>query len=179
MKKLQKMSYPKIVMVPLAAAIALATSFQSGGADTKRSEDAVAVVVVPKPREAALLQLRGYAGRGTIHFRIDGTCEAMPTRFVAGDFGGDRIGSSRAGPIQLRVVNPRNVMALYKGRDIVSDMVEVSINSANQADVVIDAGLSAETGFVINPGGGVIADIVGPARSLERCDIVERAMANE
>ncbi len=30
-----------------------------------------------------------------------------------------------------------------------------------EADIVIDAGLSAETGFVVNPGRSVLADLFG------------------
>lgn len=125
-------------------------------------QGSVALITIPDPQEASLLQLRGYAGAGTALLRIEGQCHSMPVRFVAGDFGGSRVSATQSGPIRLRITLASAVRALFDGHDLVSQDHGVIVGTAGQtADIVIESGLSAETGFVINPGESVWADLFG------------------
>ena len=152
-----------IVCIGFAAAILLAS------ADTIKAEvsptsdqSSVALITIPNPKEASLLQLRGYSGTGTALFRIDGQCHSMPVRLIAGDFGGRRIGLDRHGPIRLWITRSEIIQALFNGQDLVSEDFKVLAGRDGEpADIVIDEGLSAETGFVINPGRSVLADLFG------------------
>lgn len=120
-----------------------------------------AIVSIDAPREVNLLRLHGFSGRGVALFRIEGACFSMDVRFVAGDFAGESVRVGRARSIRLRIVDASTARALYEGHDLVSDMVVVGVDPAVQdVDVVVE-GLSAETGFVVNAGGGVIADLIG------------------
>ena len=121
-----------------------------------------ALITIPDPHEASLLQLRGISGSGTALFRIDGQCHSMPVRFVAGDFEGRRITAGHSGAIRLRLLRPALVQALYEGQDLVSDNLKtVTSGQDGAADIAIEAGLSPATGFVINPGSSVLSDIWG------------------
>lgn len=141
------------------------------------TDAAIAVVVIPAPRTANLLMLRGISGRGTAHFRIDGQCYAMQVRFVAGDFNGTRISVKSHGPIQLRVVDPAMIDALFNGQDLVSDMVVTGPTGASDAHILIDFGLSVDTGFVIDPGRNPMADMFGVRKTRQTCDVLEKALA--
>lgn len=122
----------------------------------------IAVIDIPNPKEGNLLMLRGLAGQGTALFRINSVCRTMPVRFVAGDFSGEHVDVGRAGAIRIVVMTPAVMRDLMAGRDLVSDMVRVSSDATDQtADLYLAQGLSAETGFVINPGRNLFADVLG------------------
>lgn len=139
-------------------------------------QDPLALVTIPDPRQASLLQLRGYSGAGTVLFRIEGECHSMPVRLVAGDFGGDGIAIDQGGPIRLRITGPAIVLALYQGQDLVSDELEVGAGMGDTtAGILIEAGLSAETGFVINPGSSLLADLLGVRPTPVPCSSIDLA----
>ncbi|PSL17747.1 hypothetical protein [Shimia abyssi] len=145
------------VMLITAAAIDVAKA----EAITKPERD-IAVINIPQPREGNLLMLRGVAGKGTAAFRINSTCRTMPVRFVAGDFSGEQVDVGRTGSIRIVITNPEVMRDLMAGRDLVSDMVRVSSDATDRAaDLYLAQGLSADTGFVINPGRNLFADVLG------------------
>ena len=120
-------------------------------------------VLVRRPREATLLQLRGIAGKGQVVLRTDqpGMCLTFPIRFVAGDFGGDAISGHLAEPI-LVVIKSRDVArTLARGRDVVSDEYSISTQMNSDSDIVLQSGLDESFGFVINPGRNILGDIFG------------------
>ena len=130
-----------------------------------------AVVEIKTPREGNLLHLRGLAGRGTATVRMNGACSVMPVRFVAGDFSGQRIDVGRAEPIRMVIRAPHLVERLMQGHDLISDTLRVSDDpNAPAAEILLVRGLSAETGFVINPGRNVVADLWGPRTRPIPCD---------
>ena len=134
------------------------------------SERDIAVIDIPRPKEANLLMLRGLAGQGTASFRINSACRAMPVRFVAGDFSGEHVDVGRTGSIRIVITNPKVMRELLAGRDLVSDMVRVSSDPTDQAtDLYLAQGLSADTGFVINPGRNLIADVLGARKTDVEC----------
>ncbi|WP_299865692.1 hypothetical protein [uncultured Roseobacter sp.] len=146
--------------ITLAAAIAL-----SGLSEPLQAQDAGvhrAVITIPNPRSANLLQLRGLGGRGTAHIQVGNTCHSLPVRFVAGDFSGESIQARRSTPIVLEIRDVQTVNALLNGADIVSD---------ETAGIVIHSGLSADTGFVVNPGRNISADIFGARVSKVPCGV--------
>lgn len=149
--------------IGLAAAILVAqAATDKADAAAVSDQNSLALITIPNPKEASLLQLRGYSGSGTALFRIDGQCHRMPVRLIAGDFGGRRIGIDHGGPIRLWTTRTEIVWALYDGQDLVSEDFEVlSAMNGEVADIVIDAGLSPETGFVVNPGRSILADLFG------------------
>lgn len=117
---------------------------------------------IPEPHEASLLQLHGCAGAGTALIRIDDECATLPVRFVAGDFGGDDTTIGLTGPIRLRVLDPALVRALHQGRDLVGVGHAPRTGASDDAPaIVIEAGLPAGTGFVVNPGRSLLADLFG------------------
>lgn len=124
---------------------------------------AFGIVEIKRPREATLLNLRGMAGRGDVVLRGNesGTCVTFQLRLVAGDFGGDNISSHITGPILLVLHSKGVAGALASGDDVVSDMYRVSTDDSAGIDISIKTGLSAEHGFVLNPGRSIIADIFG------------------
>ncbi|WP_193176872.1 hypothetical protein [Oricola nitratireducens] len=124
---------------------------------------AFGIVVVERPREATLLQLRGKAGRGDVILRSHetGYCLTFPLRFVAGDFGGDAISAHLAKPVRLVLKSRRVAKALANGHDITSDTYRISEDDHPDADIVIEAGLNEGYGFVFNPGRNILADIFG------------------
>ncbi len=127
-----------------------------------------AVITIPNPRTANLLQLRGLGGRGTALIQIGETCHSLRVRFVAGDFSGASIDVRRTGPIVIELRDPQTVVALLNGEDIVSD---------ETAGIVIHSGLSAETGFVVNPGRNISADLFGAQASGIPCDAQDESPA--
>ncbi len=130
----------------------------------------IAVINIPHPKEGNLLMLRGLAGQGTASFRISGACRTMPVRFVAGDFTGEHVDVGRAGSIRIVITNPKVMRDLLAGRDLVSDMVRVSSDATDQlADLYLAQGLSADTGFVINPGRNLFADVLGAHKTNVEC----------
>lgn len=136
---------------------------------TKPERD-IAVINIPHPKEGNLLMLRGIAGQGTAAFRINSACRKMPVRFVAGDFSGEHIDVGRTGSIRIVITNPKVVRELMAGRDLVSDMVRVSSDATDQtADLHLAHGLSADTGFVINPGRSLFADVLGARKTNVDC----------
>lgn len=124
---------------------------------------AFGIVEIKAPRQATLLQLRGMAGSGEALLRGDepGRCVSFPLRFVAGDFGGDAIGSHLTDPILVVLKSRRVAETLADGRDVVSDMYRISRQDTPDADIVIKSGLSGDYGFVLNPGSTIMADIWG------------------
>jgi hypothetical protein len=173
---------PYSVRARLAALLILATGATPSHADTPRNTDAIATrleiatsaghdipsgafgfVLIKRPREVNLLQLRGVAGSGQVVLRTDqkGMCLMLPVRFVAGDFGGDSITGHLAEPIHM-VIKSRDVArVLAKGRDVVSDNYSVSNRINSDADIVLQSGLEETFGFVINPGRNILGDIFG------------------
>ena len=136
---------------------------------TKPERD-IAVINIPHPKEGNLLMLRGLAGQGTASFRINSACRTMPVRFVAGDFSGEHVDMGRTGSIRIVIMNPEVMRDLLAGRDLVSDMVRVSSDSADRAaDLYLAQGLSADTGFVINPGRSLLADMLGARKTDVEC----------
>ncbi|MEP4038293.1 hypothetical protein [Pseudophaeobacter sp.] len=128
---------------------------------TNKERD-IAVIDIPRPKEGNLLMLRGLAGSGTATFRVNNACQTMPIRFVAGDFSGEHVDVGRTGSIRMVIMNPEVMRNLLVGRDLVSDMVRVSSDITDTAaDLYMAQGLSAETGFVINPCRSVFADVLG------------------
>ena len=86
----------------------------------------------------------------------------LPIRLVAGDFGGDDISIQGTSPIRLILRSARVADALADGDDVVSDMYRVSSRQDDDdADIIIQSGLSESHGFVLNPGGSVVADVFG------------------
>ncbi|WP_298260241.1 hypothetical protein [uncultured Litoreibacter sp.] len=130
----------------------------------------IAVIDVPHPKEGNLLMLRGLVGKGTASFRIDGQCRSMPVRFVAGDFSGRSIDFGKSKSIQIVVTAPDVIRDLLAGKDLVSDMVHVASDPADKAaDLHLAKGLSADTGFVINPGRSLLADVLGARKTDVDC----------
>jgi len=135
-----------------------------------RPDRDIAVINIPHPREGNLLMLRGLAGQGTASFRINNACRTMPVRFVAGDFSGEHVDVGRTGSIRIVITNPKVMRDLMAGRDLVSDMVRVSSDASDQAaDLYLAQGLSADTGFVINPGRNLLADMFGARKTDVEC----------
>lgn len=133
---------------------------------------AYGVARIDTPRVATLLQLRGVVGRGTVIMRSDDShdCLTVPIRFVAGDFGGDGISANATGEIRLILRSPQVVKALAAGDDVVSDMYRISsLEDDPDADIIIQSGLSASHGFVLNPGSSIAADIFGATASRTAC----------
>lgn len=130
--------------------------------DTALPPGVLGLVQVSRPREMTMLQLRGMAGSGSALLRLDDGCISIPLRFVAGDFGGDSFSARRAAPIRIAIQSQDVLDALLEGDDVISDMVEVStVLGAPGADLVLLGGLTAQHGFVINPGRSLVDDIFG------------------
>lgn len=166
---------PRLVAVLIGAFAAL-----SAQAEAVRDTDAIAtrkevstsagqnipagafgILLVERPREVNLLALRGKAGSGKAILRTDqpGLCLNIPVRFVAGDFGGESINGHLADPIHFVITSRQVAKDLAKGRDVVSDMYSVSDHMSPEADIVLQSGLGAGFGFVINPGRNILEDI--------------------
>ena len=133
---------------------------------------AFGVAQIDAPRVAALLKLRGVTGRGDVILRNDegNDCLTLPIRLVAGDFGGDDISVHGTSPIRLILRSARVAAALARGDDVVSDMYRVSSrHDDDDADIIIQSGLSESHGFVLNPGGSVFADVFGATATHMAC----------
>lgn len=156
-------SFKSALIVGLSSVVALATPSEEAAAQEPSSalqSSSFALVEIPDPRQGHLLHLRGIAGRGTIVFNINGACSEMPVRFVAGDFEGREPGERRGGAIQILITSPDLIGDLMAGADVVSDAVRVGLDpNDGSADVIIMSGLPPETGFVLNPGRSVLADV--------------------
>lgn len=175
-----KMSNPLSFQQRLVAVLIGALTALSAQADTVRDTDAIATrnevftsagqnipagafgfLLVERPREVSLLALRGKAGSGKAILRTDqlGLCLNIPVRFVAGDLGGESINGHLADPIHF-VINSRQVARdLAKGQDVVSDMYSVSDHMEPNADIVLQSGLDAGFGFIINPGRNIFEEL--------------------
>lgn len=155
--------FKSALIVGLTSIVALASSNEEGAAQETSSalqSSSLALVEIPEPRQGHLLHLRGIAGRGTIEFHIDGVCSEMPVRFVAGDFEGRDPEERLGGAILILVTSPDLIGDLMAGADVVSDAVRVGLDpNDGSADVIIMSGLAPETGFVLNPGRSVLADV--------------------
>lgn len=168
-----RMLIDHLAIAGLAVSVILITVATTNAAKaeaiTKPKRD-IAVVNIPHPREGKLLMLRGLAGQGTASFRINSACRTMPVRFVAGDFSGEHVHLGRTGSIRIIIKNPKVIHDLVSGRDLVSDMVRVSSDVTDQtADLYLAQGLSADTGFVINPGRNLFADVFGARKTDVEC----------
>ena len=124
---------------------------------------AFGILLIERPREMTLLNLRGIGGRGEVVLRGDepGTCLTLAVRLVAGDFGGESITAHLAEPIRFAINSRRAARALVAGQDIVSDMYRVSSRMDLDADIVLQSGLDESFGFVINPGRNIFSDVFG------------------
>lgn len=124
---------------------------------------AFGILLIERPREMTLLNLRGIGGRGEVVLRGDepGTCLTLAVRLVAGDFGGESITAHLAEPIRFAIGSRRAARALVAGQDIVSDMYRVSSRMDLDADIVLQSGLDESFGFVINPGRNIFSDVFG------------------
>lgn len=162
-----------LAFIALAACVTLAVlaPFRTAIAETKGSSKRdIAVIDVLHPKEGNLLMLRGLVGRGTATFRVNSACSTMPVRFVAGDFSGQSVDVNRSGPIRIVITAPEVMRDLLAGRDLVSDMVRVTSDPLEgPTDLYLAHGLSADTGFVINPGRNLMADILGAGSTSMDC----------
>jgi len=166
----------------MAAFLICAHTGGAAQADTARAIDAIATrndiststghkipagafgfLVIQRPREITLLNLRGIGGSGQVILRTDepGMCLTFPIRFVAGDFGGDSISGHLADSIQFIIKSRQVARALAKGRDVVSDEYSVSAQMDADANIVLQSGLDESFSFVINPGRNILGDIFG------------------
>ena len=137
-----------------------------------------AIITIPTPRSANLLQLRGIGGRGTALLQIGGACRSIPVRLVAGDFEGRQTNLHDREPIVLEIRDPELVQALSRGMDLVSDEATVSADPTDRgASILLLSGLAAGTGFVINPGRSLVSDIFGARTSDISCDVFSQAQA--
>lgn len=163
----------QLAVIGLAACVALAaiSPVNAAKADSNAGlKRDIAVIDIPHPKEGNLLMLRGLAGHGTASFRINNACHTMPVRFVAGDFSGQHVDLKRTESIRIVITAPKIIHNLLAGRDLVSDMVRVTSDSTDKAtDLYLARGLSADTGFVINPGRNLMADILGAGSTLVDC----------
>lgn len=170
-----KIKHPQHQLAVIGMAIGVIfvaiTIAQSATAEPVTAQESdIAVINIPHPKEGNLLMLRGIAGQGTAWFRINSACHTMPVRFVAGDFSGEHIDAGRTGSIRIVITNPKVMGDLLAGRDLVSDMVHVTSESADKAaDLYLAKGLSADTGFVINPGRSLLADVFGSRKTEVDC----------
>lgn len=169
-------------MVTIGMAISVVALAQTSGtaaqaeAITTADRD-IAIIDIPHPKEGNLLMLRGLVGQGTASFRINGTCHTMPVRFVAGDFSGQSVDVGRRDAIRIVVTTPTVIGDLMAGRDLVSDMVRVTSEPSDaKADLYLAQGLSAETGFVINPGRNLFADLLGVSTSVTACSSLKSTL---
>lgn len=163
----------QLAVIGLAACVTLSAVSPVNAAKAEpnaHSKRDIAVIDIPHPKEGNLLMLRGLAGHGIATFRVNSACQTMPVRFVAGDFSGQRVGVERTGSIRIVITAPKIMRDLLAGRDLVSDMVRVTSDSTDKAtDLYLAQGLSADTGFVINPGRNLIADILGAGSTVVDC----------
>lgn len=143
----------------LASTVAL--SSLSAPLAAQETSDYRAIITIPNPRSANLLQLRGVGGRGSAYIQITDKCHRMPVRLVAGDFSGESVRVRRNAPIVIEIRDPGTVDALLNGADIVSD---------EGRGIVVVSGLSEDTGFVINPGRNITADIFGARVTESPCE---------
>lgn len=130
------------------------------------------VVQIDTPVEASLMQLRGMSGQGVAFIRqMDSRdCLSLPLRFVAGDFEGQGISTHTAAPVAIEIRTYAASQRLVEGKEIVSDMVRVSMDSQSvDAELVIVSGLQSTQGFVLNPGQSFFADMFGVRPSREPC----------
>lgn len=136
----------------------------------KLPTSAKGIVLVENLREASLLQLRGFAGKGIALLRNETGvfCIKVPLRFVAGDFGGASINTRRTGPVRLVIYSEKIARRLANGQDVVSDMFSVR-SGPPMADIDIQSGISEEAGFVLNPGHTFLADLFGTNVHREGC----------
>lgn len=140
--------------------------------DTTIPDGALGIVHINRPREMTMLHLRGLAGSGTALLRLEDDCISIPLRFVAGDFGGDSFSARRAPPIRIAVRSQDARNALLEGNDLVSDMYEVSAQiDAPGADLVLLSGLTAQHGFVINPGRSLVDEMFGVQGLYVPCEL--------
>ena len=122
------------------------------------------MVEIERVRETNLLHLRGIAGRGetTLKSIDEQGCVAIPIRFIAGDFKGRNVSAHISGSIRIAILSQKIARTLTDGQDIVSEKYRVSSDpNDTDADILILGGLSADTGFVLNPGRTFFADIFG------------------
>ncbi|MEM6466701.1 MAG: hypothetical protein AAF679_09380 [Pseudomonadota bacterium] len=136
-----------------------------------------AVITIPTPRSANLLQLRGMGGRGIALVALGTTCHRLPVRLVAGDFEGQQTNMRDGEPVVLEIRDAALVQALLNGADIVSDGASVSGDPTDAgADILLVSGLNEGTGFVINPGRNLVSDVLGMRVTDISCEAFDRAV---
>ncbi len=187
------MSLPNFINRTLAVFALCASTNSPATADVPHPTDAIATrhavqtsaghsipvgafgfLIVPRPREVTLLQLRGIAGSGRAVLRTDapGICLTFPVRFVAGDLSGDQISGHLSEPIHLVIKSRRAARALAHGSDVVSDSFDVSTRMTPHTDILMQSGLEESFGFVINPGRNILGDIFGVRTHRVSCQSV-------
>lgn len=170
-----KTKHPRHQLAAIGLAIsvifAAITTAQTAKAESVTDQERdIAVIDIPHPKEGNLLMLRGLVGKGTASFRVNGACRSMPVRFVAGDFSGQRVDLGNSKSIRVVITASNVVRDLLAGKDLVSDMVRVTSDPVDKAaDLYLAKGLSADTGFVINPGRSLLADIFGARKTDVEC----------
>lgn len=124
---------------------------------------AFGIVKIAKPRQATLLDLRGMAGSGDVILRSHerGYCLTFPLRFVAGDFGGDKISTYTVDPVEFIIKSRRVAKALADGVDIISEDYRVDNRDHPDAEIIIATGLGEDFGFVLNPGRNLWTELWG------------------
>ncbi|BFM50491.1 hypothetical protein [Marinomonas sp. THO17] len=114
-----------------------------------------AVIHIPEPKMGSLFNLRGMAGKGELIARsISQTCVAMPVRFAAGDFGGNTVSVAQGQNLELHIYDRELVAKLLAGNKITSEDYHLTAASdphSIQTGMQIEAGISRDFGFVINP----------------------------
>lgn len=152
----------RFVGLQMAMATAMVLSILPAPLAAQEPSESRAVITIPNPRSANLLQLRGLGGRGSAHIQIGDRCHRLPVRLVAGDFSGESIRVQRNAPIIVEIRDPGTVHALFNGADIVSE---------DSRGILVLSGLSEDTGFVINPGRNISADIFGARAAETPCEV--------
>ncbi|MEM7753776.1 MAG: hypothetical protein AAF230_10200 [Pseudomonadota bacterium] len=144
------------------AGAALTKPLEAHDLSTGAATEPLAIVTISRPVEGRLMHLRGFAGRGTIHFRDRAStrCLVANTRFAAGDFGGYE--GPQTGPVRIAIRDPRLAKRLQDGHDLVSGDIWTGFT--------VEAGLPQNAGFVINPGRNALEDIFGLRMTPSDCE---------
>jgi hypothetical protein len=138
---------------------------------------ASAVIYAPSMSRGSLFRMRGAFGRAKFTRKTEDNlwCDVSPMRLLIGDFAGTSTGVSSAGSIILLVINPSIADKLANGMDIISDNVslldveKVSTNGLQGVDILVSGSVSANSGFVLNPGDSILNDLFGASSVGNSC----------